>query len=129
MNFTVVIYAAPYSSEAATSALNFTKALLEHGHQIYRLFFFSDGVHNANRLAVLAKGEVNLQQQWDSLIRTNELESIVCVTSAIKRGILNELEAERHNLKPASMYKSSEISGLGQLIDAALNSHRVVNFG
>ena len=129
MNFTVVIYAAPYSSEAATSALNFTKALLEQGHQIYRLFFFSDGVHNANRLAVLPKGEVNLQQQWDSLIRTNDLESVVCVTSAIKRGILNELEAERHNLKPASMYKSAEIRGLGQLIDAALNSHRVVNFG
>jgi len=129
LNFTVVVYAAPYSSEAATSGLNFTKALLEQGHQIYRLFFFSDGVHNANRLAVLPKGEVNLQQQWDSLIRTNDLESVVCVTSAIKRGILNEPEAERHDLKPASMYESSEISGLGQLIDAALNSHRVVNFG
>jgi tRNA 2-thiouridine synthesizing protein D len=129
VRFSIVVHAAPYSSEAAASAFNFTKALLHQGHEIYRLFFFSDGVHNANRLTILPEDEVNLQQQWDHLITINNLESVVCITSTIKRGVLNKEEAERHNLELNSMYESSEIGGLGQLVDAALNSDRVVNFG
>lgn len=129
MKFSIVVYAAPYSSEAASTAFNFTKTLLDQGHDIYRLFFFGDGVHNANKLAVVAQDEVNLQQQWDKLITSHQLDSIVCVTSAIKRGIVDTAESRRHGLEAASMYDSSEIAGLGQLIDATINSDRIVNFG
>ncbi|MDA1370690.1 MAG: sulfurtransferase complex subunit TusD [Proteobacteria bacterium] len=129
MKFSIVVYAAPYSTEAASTALNFSKALLSQGHEIYRLFFFSDGVHNANRFAVTAQDDINLQQQWDKLISHNGLDSVVCVTSAIRRGILDAKEAERHEFKCANLHESSEIAGLGQLIDAALNSDRIVNFG
>ena len=94
-----------------------------------RGFFFSDGVHNANSLVAPPQDETNLQQGWDKLIRNHELDSVVCVTSAIRRGIVNQQEADRHGLVAASITDSSEISGLGQLIDAALNSDRVVNFG
>ena len=85
MKFSIVVYAAPYSAEAAATALNFTRALLEQGHDIYRLFFFGDGVHNASRLSVVAQDENNLQQQWDQLIRDHELDSIICVSSALNR--------------------------------------------
>ena len=129
MKFSIVVYAAPYSSEAASTAYNFTKTLLDEGHEIYRLFFFSDGVHNANSLAVTPQDETNLQHNWDKLISNHELDSVVCVTSAIRRGVVNQQEAERHELAAASIHDSSEIAGLGQLIDAAINSDRVVNFG
>ena len=129
MKFSIVVYAAPYSSEAASTAFNFARTVLEQGHEIYRLFFFSDGVHNASCLSVVPQDEVNLQQQWDGLIRDYQLDSVVCVTSAIKRGIVDRQESERHELAAASMYDSSEIAGLGQLIDAAVCSDRVVNFG
>jgi len=129
VKFSIVVYAAPYSSEAASTAFNFTKTLLDQGHDIYRLFFFGDGVHNANKLAVVAQDEVNLQQQWDKLITSHQLDSIVCVTSAIKRGIVDTAESRRHDLEAPSMYDSSEIAGLGQLIDATINSDRIVNFG
>ena len=129
MKFSIVIYAAPYSAEAASTALNFTRTLLDQGHDIYRLFFFGDGVHNANKLAVVAQDEVNLHQQWDSLIKSYQLDSVVCVTSAIKRGIVDATESQRHELEATSMYDSSEIAGLGQLIDAAIKSDRMVNFG
>ena len=33
MKFSIVVYAAPYSAEAAATALNFTRALLEQGHE------------------------------------------------------------------------------------------------
>jgi len=129
MKFTIVIYSAPYSSQSAHSAFQFARAVLAQGHEIYRVFFFGDGVHNANSLAVVAQDEHNLQQAWDRLIRDNSLDSVVCVTSAIRRGILDETEAKRHELSNHSLLESSQISGLGQLVDATLNSDRVVNFG
>lgn len=124
-----MIYAAPYSSEAAATALRFTKALLDQGHELYRLFFFGDGVHNASRLTVVAQDDQNIQQEWDALIKTHELDSVICVSSAIKRGIVDNTESKRYELNAVSAYDSSEIAGLGQLIDATLHSDRVVNFG
>jgi len=129
MKFSVVVYAAPYSSEAASTALNFTRAVISQGHEIYRLFFFGDGVHNANAMAVVAQDEVNLQEQWDDLIKQHRLDSVVCVSSAVNRGILNQQEAKRHDGAAVTLNESSDISGLGQLVDAAIHSDRIINFG
>lgn len=129
MKFTIVIHAAPYTTEAAASAYRFTAALLEQGHQIYRLFFFGDGVHNASKLTVVAQDDVNWQHQWNQLIEMHNLDSVVCVSSAIKRGIIDDTESSRYELEVSSLAASSEISGLGQLIDASIHSDRVINFG
>lgn len=129
MKFTLIIYSAPFSSEAANSALRFAQSLIDEGHEIYRLFFFSDGVHNASRMAISAQDEVNIPAQWHSLISRHELDSVACVTSAIKRGILDSREADRYELEAATINDSTEIAGLGQLIDASLHSDRIVSFG
>ncbi len=129
MKFTLVVQAAPYSSQASVTALNFARALLDQEHEIFRLFFFGDGVHNVDKSAVVAEDETNLQQMWDDLIRANELDSVVCVSSALKRGILDPMEARRYDTGVANLRESSEIAGLGQFVDAALQSDRVVSFG
>lgn len=129
MKFSIVIYAAPYTSEAASSALQFTRTLLLQGHQVYRLFFFGDGVQNANRFAVTAQDEENLQLAWNQLIQDYDLDAVVCVTSSLKRGIMDPAEANRHELDGNTLLASMEIAGLGQLVDATSNSDRVINFG
>ncbi len=129
MKFSVVVYGAPYSNEASASALNFSQAVINQGHSIYRLFFFSDGVHNANRFVVTPQDEINLQDEWEELIQEYSIDSIVCVTSGLKRGIINEGEAKRHKLDVSSIKPNSELSGLGQLIDAYSNSNRIISFG
>ena len=129
MKFSSVIYAAPYSTEAAASALRFAESLIQQGHELYRLFFFGDGVHNASKLTVVAQDEINLQLQWSKLIEEHDIESVICVSSALRRGVLDQTEADRHGLGAASAYESSEVAGLGQLVDASLHSDRVVNFG
>ena len=129
MKFSIVIYAAPYSSESPATALRFSKSLLAQGHELYRLFFFGDGVHNASKLTVVAQDEINLQQQWNELIEEHDIDSVICVSSALRRGVLDQTEADRHELDTASANESSNIAGLGQLIDATLQSDRVVNFG
>ena len=129
MKFSVVVYAPPYSSEAATSALKFSRAVIAKGHSIYRIFFFSDGVHNANSLVITPQDEINLQAEWHNLIYEQDIDSVVCVTSGLKRGVIDSKESEKRNLDSISMMSSSEFSGLGQLIDAYTNSDRVLNFG
>jgi tRNA 2-thiouridine synthesizing protein D len=129
VKFSIVIYAAPYSTESAATALRFAESLLQQGHELYRLFFFGDGVHNASKLTVVAQDEINLQLQWSKLIEEQDIDSVICVSSALRRGVLDQTEAERHELGTASAYESSQVAGLGQLIDAALHSDRVVNFG
>lgn len=129
MKFSIVVYAAPYSSQAAGSALQFAKCLLNEGHEIYRLFFFSDGVHNSNKLIIAPQDEQNIPSEWHKLIENFEIDSVACVSSAIKRGILNEQEARRYELSDNTLMDSSEIAGLGQLIDAMMNSDRTVHFG
>ena len=129
MKFSVVVYAPPYSSEAATSALKFSRAVIAKGHSIYRIFFFSDGVHNANSLTITPQDEINLQAEWHDLIYEQDIDSVVCVSSGLKRGVIDSKESENRKLDGGSMMPSSELSGLGQLVDAYSNSDRVLSFG
>lgn len=129
LKFTLVIYAAPYSGQAAKTAYNFAAKVLANGHEISRLFFFNDGVHNANRLAVTPQDESNLRESWDVLIKEHGLEAVVCVSSALKRAVIDASEAKRYELADSSLSEHFRIGGLGELIDACTTSDRLVNFG
>ncbi len=129
MIFSIVIHAPPYSRQAAGTALRFAEAVLRGGHRIHRIFFFADGVHNASRLTVVSRDEANLQKLWGQLIREHDLDATVCVSSAIYRGLVDEEQAARHELPAFSLHSEFSIAGLGQLIDACLQSGRTVSFG
>lgn len=129
MIISLIIHGAPGTSQGPQSALTFCQAALDAGHQIYRLFFYEDGVHNASALAVWPQDERDLHAAWTTLIRDHKLDAVVCVASALKRGVLNEDEATRYEKSAASLGPGYDISGLGQWVDACLHSDRVVSFG
>jgi tRNA 2-thiouridine synthesizing protein D len=129
VKLTVVVYSAPYSSQAAYSAYRFTAAALESGHQIYRLFFYYDGVHNSNVLSTPAQDEFDLVSAWRMLISQYDLDAVTCVSSALKRGIMNTEEAARYEKDSANLAPEFSLSGLGQLVDASIMSDRVMSFG
>ena len=129
LRYVLLISAAPQSGEAAKSALRFAEALLKMGHHIERLFFYGDGIMNASSLTVMPQDETNLPAAWNALIEENGLSSVVCVSSAIRRGIVDSAEARRHELPASSCYTSSAIGGLGQLIEALSNCDRTLSFG
>jgi len=129
LRYTLLINAAPQSSQGAKTALRFAESLLQMGHHIERLFFYGDGVLNASSLSVMPQDEINIPAAWHALIEANGLSSVVCVSSAIRRGIVDTAEAQRHELYAASCHTSSEIGGLGQLIEALSNSDRMLSFG
>ena len=129
MKFTIAIHTAPTSQQGSYSALRFAQAALAAGHEIYRLFFYADGVHNATALTVAPQDEFDIPDAWQQLIQENQLDAVVCIAAALKRGVVDGTEAARYTKPAHNLHPSFELSGLGQLLDAAVHSDRVITFG
>jgi tRNA 2-thiouridine synthesizing protein D len=129
MIFSLAVYSAPYSSQASYSAYQFAVAALNQGHSVHRVFFYQDGVHNATCLAAPPQDEFNLQQAWQRLAKDHNLDLVVCIAAALRRGILDEGEAKRYDKPSHNVASEFTISGLGQLVEAAVISDRLISFG
>lgn len=129
MIYTLVVHTAPYQSASAATALRFAKAVLAAGHSIHRIFFYRDGVHNASALAAPPRDEQNIPAQWQQLAREHQLDLVVCIAAAVRRGVIDANEAKRYEKPNHNLAEGFELSGLGQLIEAGLVSDRVITFG
>jgi tRNA 2-thiouridine synthesizing protein D len=54
---------------------------------------------------------------------------VVCVAAAQRRGVVDEGEAKRNGKDATNIHPRFRISGLGQLVEAAIQSDRLVVFG
>lgn len=129
MLFSIVVHAAPVQNQGADTALRFARAVLAAGHGIYRVFFYRDGVHNGSALSSLPPDEANIPAQWQALAAEHGLDLVVCIAAAVRRGMLNAEEAQRYDRSASNLAPGFELSGLGQLVDACLQSDRVITFG
>ncbi|WP_251359737.1 sulfurtransferase complex subunit TusD [Kangiella sp. TOML190] len=127
--FSLLVTANPYSQQGQYSALAFARSLLQLGHNLKRVFFYSDGVLVASRLNCPPSDEINLTKAWATLAIEQDVELTVCVTAALVRGIVNQAEAERNALTGDNLDPAFELSGLGQLSEALLESDRLITFG
>ncbi len=71
----------------------------------------------------------NLQRQWSELALMHHLDLVVCIAAAQRRGILDANEAKRQGKDADNIAPGFRISGLGQLIEAGIQSDRMVVFG
>ncbi len=129
MKFGILVTEGPYQHQASDSAYQFTKAALEKGHEIMRVFFYNDGVNNGTRLMVPPQDDRNLQKNWSELAQKHDLDLVVCVAAAQRRGLLDETEANRHSKDANNIAEGFRISGLGQLIEMGIQADRVIEFG
>jgi len=129
MKFSIVVQSSPFSGQSPATALRFAKSLLAQGHELYRVFFYSDATLISNQLISPPQDEINLPAEWSDLAEQYQLDLVVCIAAAVKRGVLNEGEAKRYSKKHSNLNTCFELSGLGQLADAIVNSDRVVTFG
>lgn len=129
MKFAIVVRSGPLSSQGSRSALRFAHAVLANGHDLERVFFHGDGTYNASSLTVAPQDEDDLTEAWAELGRQHGLDLVICVASALKRGMLDAGEAGRYDKACANIRPEFVISGLGQLADAALSVDRLVTFG
>ena len=129
MKLSIQINEGPYQHQAADSAYQFTKAALEKGHEIFRVFFYHDGVNNGTRLAIPPQDDRNITQLWTELQKEHGLDLVICIAAAQRRGLLDEDEAKRQGKDANNIAEGFRISGLGQLIEAGIEADRLVVFG
>ena len=129
MKYSLLVLSAPTAGESNNTAYHFARALVDSGHELYRVFFYHEGVHAGAGLAVAAQDEVDPAGRWHELARQSGTELVLCIASAVKRGLLDDTEAQRHEKMAASIYPGFSLSGLGQLVDASAHSDRLITFG
>ena len=128
MKFAIALYS-PAHAPSSRRALQFAQAVLAGGHEIVRLFFYQDGVHSASSNVVTPQDELDIPTQWRAFVAGNQLDGVVCIAAALRRGVLNEEEAERYSHPAANLAAPWDLSGLGQLHDAVQAADRLICFG
>lgn len=129
MKFGILVNEGPYTHQASDTAYHFTKAALEKGHEIVRVFFYHDGVNNGTRLATPPQDDRHITNRWTELADKHGLDMVVCVAAAQRRGIVDAGEAKRNGKDAHNIAPGFRISGLGQLIEAGILADRLVAFG
>ena len=128
MKFAIALFA-PSHAPSSRRALRFAQAALDGGHEIVRLFFYQDGVHSASGNVVSPQDELDLAGEWRNFVQQHNLDAVVCIAAALRRGVLNAEEARRYGRPAANLDAPWELSGLGQLHEAAQMADRLVCFG
>jgi tRNA 2-thiouridine synthesizing protein D len=129
MKYGIMVNEGPYTHQAADTAYQFTKAALEKGHEIFRVFFYHDGVNNGTRLTSPPQDDRHIVNRWSELAEKYKLDLVLCVAAAQRRGIADADEAKRNGKDADNIAPGFRISGLGQLVEAGIQADRLVIFG
>ncbi|CRM84841.1 sulfur transfer complex subunit TusD [Pseudomonas sp. FH4] len=128
MKFAIALFSAAHAP-SSRRALQFAQAALAGGHEVVRLFFYQDGVYSASNSVVTPQDEQDIAQQWRAFVSEHQLDGVVCIAAALRRGVLNNEEASRYQRSAVNIDAPWALSGLGQLHDAIQDADRLICFG
>lgn len=129
MKYGILVNEGPYQHQASDTAYQFANAVLEKGHELYRVFFYHDGVNNGTRFAVPPQDDRKISELWSQMAEEHGTDLVICIAAAQRRGLLDEGEAKRQGKDGNNIAPGFRISGLGQLIEAGIQCDRLVVFG
>jgi tRNA 2-thiouridine synthesizing protein D len=129
MKYSILVMASPTAGQGSATAVSFARSLLARGHTLHNVFFQGDAVGNGLANAIFPQDERNLVGEWAALAEQHKIELILCISSALRRGVLDKVEAQRYERAASTLHPAFTIGGLGQLVDASANSDRLITFG
>ena len=129
MKYSLLVLSAPDTGSGNLTAVRFAQSLLAQGHKLYRVFFLDHGAATGLASAVVPQDEQNVSDLWASLAAQHGTELILCISSALRQGVLDESEAARYEKPASTMLSGFEIGGLGLLVEALAESDRLLTFG
>jgi tRNA 2-thiouridine synthesizing protein D len=129
LKISILVNEGPYQHQASDSAYQFALAALESGHEVNRVFFYHDGVNNGTNLTTPPQDDRHIQKRWSALAADKGVDLVLCVAACQRRGIVDEGERDRNKKEATNVAEGFRISGLGQLIEAGIESDRLVTFG
>ncbi|WP_371185117.1 sulfurtransferase complex subunit TusD [Thalassotalea maritima] len=119
--YAIVVSTAPTDNKTHTS-LAFAKALLDAGHRIDGIFFYQDGVLNANTFVQTPSDEVNMKQLWQRFHQQTKTPLHLCISAAERRGLTDSNDDDFYH----NIVKEFTISGLGELAVLTAKADKVV---
>lgn len=128
VTFSLCVQAAPHVSQGNQTALKVAQEIVAAGHQINRVFFYLDGVQTGSSLLLPHQNEPNLTAEWQKLANAHDVELVICVAAALRRGVVNEQEANMNNLPCANLAEGFTVGGLGLWVESAIEADRVLTF-
>lgn len=128
LRYALLVTGPAYGTQQASSAYQFAQALVAEGHRLESVFFYREGVLNANQLTAPANDEFDLVRAWQQLATEHQVALNVCVAAALRRGVTDEHEAQQLSLGPANLQAGFTLGGLGALAEASLSCDRLVQF-
>lgn len=128
MRFAILVTGPAYGTQQASSALQFSQAVIAQGHILESVFFYREGVYNANLLTSPANDEFDIVRAWQQLHQQHGVELHICVAAALRRGVTDATQANQLGLPCHNMQPGFILSGLGALAQASLSCDRTVQF-
>ena len=129
MKYTLLVLSAPDSGSGNLAANRFASALADAGHELYRVFFLDRGTATGLGTTTLPQDELDVAGLWSTLAQAQGVELVLCVSSALRQGVLDNAEAERYDKPAATLRQGFTLGGLGLLVEALAESDRVLTFG
>lgn len=128
LSYCLLVTGPAYGTQQASSAFQFAQAILAEGHRLESVFFYREGVLNANQLTSPANDEFDLVRAWQQLGLEYDVALNVCIAAALRRGVTDEQQAELLKLGHANLQAGFTLSGLGELAQSVLECDRVMQF-
>ncbi len=94
MRFALMVTGPAYGTQQASSAYQFAVALLAAGHTLGSVFFYREGVSNANALTAPASDEFDLVRAWQNCT-TNSRSN--CIFALLRRFVAVWLIQRKHS--------------------------------
>ncbi|QIQ41527.1 MAG: sulfurtransferase complex subunit TusD [Buchnera aphidicola (Aphis urticata)] len=126
MNYTVLVTGSAYGTQHARTAFLFCESLIQMHHVLNSVFFYCDGVLNANIMNKTPIDEFNLMQGWKALYEKYDVKLYVCTSAAERRGVVEDNTIS--NLKKGNLAPFFQLSGLLELGNAIYISDRIIQF-
>ena len=129
MIYSLLLLSSPVSGHGSRTAAQFAQCVLARGHTIRRVFFLDAGTLASSGTSVFAQDESDPVRLWVALAEQHAVELVICISSALKHGTLDNTEANRHERPGPTIDPLFSVAGLGQLVDACAHADRLITFG
>ncbi len=129
MKIAIQINLSPNYSNSGYSAYQYIKSAILMNHEIFRVFFYQEGIYHAFKYSTPPDDELQMTKKWTELAKEHNIDLVVCISAAQRRGLLCSDEAKRQGKKNEDVAEGFRISGLGQLLEAMLEADRFIEFG
>ena len=129
MKFAIQINSSPWKGQGCETAYQFSRVALSLGHQIVRIFFYSEGAYTGLRWMAPPEQEKPLVRRWSALAAEEGVDLVICISAAQRRGLLEANEGRRLGKLDDDLAEGFRIAGLGLWVDACLKADRFLVFG